>query len=81
MTLPKIYHMWFCDDDTGEVEGVFNEAGELLSHWSCNDASLRVEYMSGLFERLGYDLHRASSLPKKKQAAMEKVLAKAANPY
>lgn len=37
--------------------------------------------MSGLFKRLGYDLHRASSLPKKKQAAMEKVLAKAANPY
>lgn len=32
MTLPKIYHMWFYDDDTGEVEGVFNEAGELLSY-------------------------------------------------
>lgn len=81
MTLPKIYHTQLCDDDAGEVEGVFNEAGELLSWWACNDASLRPEYMRGLFTALGYDLRRISDVPAAKRKKWEKVLAKAANPY
>lgn len=81
MALPKIYKMWFADDDTGEVEAVFNEAGDLLHWWSCNDASLRTEYLAPLFGALGYDLCSTDDLSAAKQKKLEKILAKAANPY
>lgn len=40
-------------ESCGEIEGFFNDKGELLESWSCNDATWRGEYFDGLFLTLG----------------------------
>ena len=39
----------------GEVEGVFDDEGNLLDFWCCNDATWRNEYFSGFMATLGFD--------------------------
>lgn len=47
-------------EEAGEVEGMFDENGELLGIWSCNDASWRNEYFSPFMKRLGITIERAT---------------------
>lgn len=40
-------------EEVGEVEGMFDEDGELLGMWSCNDACWQNEYFSEFLDKLG----------------------------
>lgn len=42
-------------EEEGEIEGAFDEEGNLLHWWCCNDASWRNEYFSPLMKQLGYE--------------------------
>jgi len=62
----KVYHVYddgseFADDDDfyGEIEGMFDESGNLLGAWSLNDAHWRGEYMNGFMKKLGIDVVKA----------------------
>lgn len=45
--------IYFAQYDGFEVEGFYNEAGELLHTWCCNDATWRSEYLNPLMTKLG----------------------------
>lgn len=64
-----IYHLYV---DDHEVEGMFDEGGNLLGAWFLNDAHWRHEYMDGFMEALGITVKR---LPKAREAAARKALA------
>ena len=42
-----------CVEDVGEVEGAFDDKGELLDTWCNNDATWRHEYFEGFMNELG----------------------------
>ena len=49
--MKKLYHTeWF------DFNFFFDEDFKLIHQWSCNDAQYRHEYMSPLFEKLGYEM-------------------------
>lgn len=48
----KPVYYYYCED--AEVDSFYDETGQLLDFWSCNDANWRQEYMNGLLESLGY---------------------------
>jgi hypothetical protein len=48
------------------VEGMFDENGELLDMWSCNDATFRTEYFSRFLEKLGIRVEEATEEMEKK---------------
>jgi len=57
----EIYHVFLCGDDIGEIDAFFdlNRATlklKLITHWSCDDAHYRAEYMRGLFKHCGVDV-------------------------
>lgn len=52
--MKKIYFVSIQDDDVGEVEGFFDEAGEVLGTWCLNDADWRSEYFGPFLTALGY---------------------------
>ena len=54
--LKKIYHAVAYPEDGGEVEGFFDEAGELIATWSLNDANWRGEYMGCLLRHFGVEV-------------------------
>lgn len=43
------------ESEYGEVEGAFDESGELIDFWSANDAAWRNEYFSPFLKRLGIE--------------------------
>jgi len=51
--MKTITHICLGDNDVGDVEGFFDEAGNLIHSWAMNDASWRSEYMDPLLEKLG----------------------------
>lgn len=59
------------EDEVGEVEGAFDDKGELLDTWCRNDATWRHEYFNGLMETLGIDVKPPS---KHLRAELEKKL-------
>lgn len=57
MTKPRvIYHVY---DGENEIEGMFDENGEWLGAWCCNDANWRNEYFDGFLEALGISVESA----------------------
>jgi hypothetical protein len=46
------------DDDVGEVEGAFDEEGNLIHSWARNDASWS-RYLDPVLEGLGYRVKHA----------------------
>jgi hypothetical protein len=56
-----LYHVDIADDDVGEVEGFFDEQGNLLHCWSMNDALWRSEYLNPLLEELGYTVKHSGA--------------------
>lgn len=73
----KIIYMVYTER-CGETEGVFNEAGECIHYWWCNDANWRGEYFNPMFEELGIkilDSEREMGQEKYDQL-VEKLLAK-----
>ena len=60
-------------EDVGEVEGAFDDKGELLDTWCCNDATWRHEYFEGLMNALGVTV---ADPPKRLRSKMEKKLRK-----
>lgn len=46
--------------DEYEVDGIFDNKGELLGTWSCNDACWRNEYFSGFISKLGIRVEESS---------------------
>lgn len=57
MTNKKLIHVSICDDDVGEVEGMFDaDTEELLGAWCGNDARWRSEYFNGFMGILGFDV-------------------------
>ena len=54
--MKTIYFLSICEDNVGEVQGFFDEAGNVVDFWSCNDANWRGEYFDGLLSKLGYDV-------------------------
>ncbi len=67
-----IYISYFCEDDLGEVQGVFDEKGKMLDCWCCNDANWRHEYMNGFMKNLGVTVKH--ELPAKFKASAIKQL-------
>jgi hypothetical protein len=63
----KITHVYVCDDD-GEMEGMFDDQGELLAGWLMDDAHWRSEYMNGLLEALGHEIVRVDSCDARKKS-------------
>lgn len=57
----------------GEADLFFDEDYNLLSWWACNDAMYRHEYMSELFEKLGYKVVDIDENIKEIKEAIEKV--------
>ena len=51
--MKKLVFVSVCDDEVGEVEGMFQEDGTLIDMWANNDATWRSEYFSGILEYLG----------------------------
>jgi hypothetical protein len=51
--MKTIYNVAVCDDEIGEVEGMFTQGGLLLGFWPQNDATWREEYFNGFLEALG----------------------------
>lgn len=46
--------VFISDDETGEVEGVFDATtGKLIHWWACNDAMWRSEYFDPFLEAIG----------------------------
>lgn len=70
--MKKIYFLYLCDDDVGEVEGMFDEQGEMLGNWCCNDATWRGEYFNGFIESLGYEV--ISDIPEDLEPKLEAAL-------
>ena len=50
--MKKLTHYY--TDRIGEAEGFFDDEGNLLTAWSCNNVSWPDEYMDSLLEKLGY---------------------------
>jgi hypothetical protein len=59
----------------GEIEGAFDENGELLSFWSCNDATWRNEYFGPFMKKLGIKTVSSSdsNLTKRLEEAAEEM--------
>ena len=51
-----IYHVYACEGELGEVEGMFDSKGNLISCWCCDDATWRNEYFSGFMQYLGVEV-------------------------
>lgn len=51
--MKTIYIHYVCDEDIGECQGMFDDAGKLLDGWSCNDGDWRGEYFDGFMEKIG----------------------------
>jgi hypothetical protein len=45
-------------EDPFEVDAFFDEDDKIITWWSCNDATWRDEYMSGLLKHCGYKTER-----------------------
>lgn len=69
--LRTIKHVYLCDDDTGEVEGMFDENGKLLGAWSCNDGSWRGEYFDNFLLELGIKVEYPDDNEKLKEKLKE----------
>lgn len=54
--MTTIYIEYVCDDFVGEVEGAFDENGNVLDIWSNNDANWRGEYFNPFMEKLGIEV-------------------------
>jgi hypothetical protein len=52
--MKTIWHV--SSEDEGEIEGIFDENGELLGMWCCNDAHWRNEYFSPFMKGLGIEV-------------------------
>jgi hypothetical protein len=51
--MPKITIVY--TEEWGEAEAAFDEKGEMIHYWSCNDATWRGEYFEPLFEHFGIE--------------------------
>ena len=51
--MEKIFHVYLEDY---EAEFFFDNKGQLLCGWACNDAHWRSEYMNPLLNRLGFEI-------------------------
>lgn len=51
--MKKLVVVYLSDDEVGEVEGMFEENGNLIDFWACNDADWRSEYFAGVLKFLG----------------------------
>ncbi len=49
-----VYYMW--DGEYGEIEGMFDEQGELIGSWHSNDAHWRQEYFGKFMRNLGVEV-------------------------
>lgn len=60
MATRNIYHVYFCDDELGDIDAFFefDMKLKLITSWSLNDANYRNEYMSPLFLHLGVAVRR-----------------------
>lgn len=58
--MKTIYHVYICDDDVGEVEGMFDTDGKLLGTWSNNDGNWRGEYFDPFMKELGIEVKDGS---------------------
>ena len=74
--LIKLHHVYICDDEVGEVEGMFDAKGKLLDLWSNNDANWRGEYFEGFMNAIGFTVDDGDGvnpkLEKKLKAAAKK---------
>ena len=52
--MKTIYHVYYCSEEYGEIEGMFEVDGSLISYWNCNDAMWRNEYFDGFMLKLGF---------------------------
>ena len=52
--MKTVYYAY--NEEYGEVEGMFDEAGELLGTWCCNDANWRHEYFDSFMLSLGVSI-------------------------
>jgi hypothetical protein len=65
--MSKIYYVYDeGDDEHGEIDGFFNEEGNLIHAWACNDAIWRPEYQTPLLEKLGFEVIRPEGKLEKK---------------
>ena len=53
--MKTIYHV-YDEGPQGEIEGMFDEHGELLGCWSNNDATWRDEYFKTFMGKLGIEV-------------------------
>lgn len=53
----KIWIEDICTDEVGEVQGAFDDDGNLLHIWCTNDGDWRHEYFNPIFTALGYHVH------------------------
>ncbi len=51
----RIFNVYDCGDE-GEIEGMFDDKGNLLGWWSCNDGNWRGEYFDGFLSKLGIEV-------------------------
>ena len=60
------------DEEEGEVEGMFDDKGNIIHCWTCNDANWRNEYFDPLMEALGIKVECSEDekLKKKLRKAM-----------
>ncbi len=49
----KVYCVFI---ESPEMQAMFDEKGELLDFWFCNDASWRTEYFSGFMSKMGIEV-------------------------
>lgn len=53
----KILRVVFTEQ-IGEVEGIFDEDGNMLGTWDCNDVQFREEYYNPFLKKLGFKVVR-----------------------
>jgi hypothetical protein len=70
--LKKIY--FASVEDVGEVEGMFDEKGELIDTWCCNDGTWRGEYFDHFIKYLGAEIFYYYNTPKALREKMENAL-------
>ena len=59
----KVYFVSLNNEDTGEVEGMFNMDGICLGWWACNDAMWRSEYFNTFMRCAGVEVIDRSGDP------------------
>jgi hypothetical protein len=54
-----IYNVYVCDEEGVEVEGMFDDCGNLIGTWSLNDGHWKQECFCEFMKKLGISIEKS----------------------